>query len=148
MWEGCKKGIHSDHENPEDGSSTFIREIVTRVHGVTTHKTTIWTVTAVKTLTYILIIQHNPSSCDNFLDPGIYFSILFSTTLKLCSFLRVRDHLPHSHETRGKIIVQIYWVLGLCPSSGILETRKHNLPETGSVSVLRWEGRHLLSWVP
>jgi hypothetical protein len=26
---------------------------------------------------------------------------------------------------------------GLCPSSGILETRKHNVSETGSVSVLR-----------
>jgi hypothetical protein len=33
--------------------------------------------------------------------------------------------------------VQNYWVLGFCPSSGILETRKHNVSETGSVSVLR-----------
>jgi hypothetical protein len=31
-----------------------------------------------------------------------------------------------------------YWVFGLCPSCGILETRKHNVLETGSVSVLRW----------
>jgi hypothetical protein len=31
-----------------------------------------------------------------------------------------------------------YWVSGLCPSSGIVETRKHNVSETGSVSVLRW----------
>jgi hypothetical protein len=31
---------------------------------------------------------------------------------------------------------QNYWVFGLCPSSGILETRKHNVSETGSVSVL------------
>jgi hypothetical protein len=29
------------------------------------------------------------------------------------------------------------WVFGLCPSSGILETRKHNVSETGTVSVLR-----------
>jgi hypothetical protein len=35
---------------------------------------------------------------------------------------------------------QNYSVFGLCPSSGILETRKHNVLETGSVSVLRWEG--------
>jgi hypothetical protein len=35
---------------------------------------------------------------------------------------------------------QNYWVFGLCPSSGIVETRKHNVSETGSVSVLRWEG--------
>jgi hypothetical protein len=32
---------------------------------------------------------------------------------------------------------QNYWVSGLCPSPGILDTRKHNLSETGSVSVLR-----------
>jgi hypothetical protein len=32
---------------------------------------------------------------------------------------------------------QNYWVFGLCPSSGILETRKHDDSETGSVSVLR-----------
>jgi hypothetical protein len=37
--------------------------------------------------------------------------------------------------------IQNYWVLGLCPSSGILETRKHNVSETGSVSVLRREGK-------
>jgi hypothetical protein len=35
---------------------------------------------------------------------------------------------------------QNYWVLGLCPSSGILETRKHNFSEIGSASVLRWGG--------
>jgi hypothetical protein len=32
---------------------------------------------------------------------------------------------------------QNYWLFGLCPSSGILESRKHNVSETGSVSVLR-----------
>jgi hypothetical protein len=35
---------------------------------------------------------------------------------------------------------QNYWVLGLCPPSDILETRKHNVSETGSVSVFRWGG--------
>jgi hypothetical protein len=35
-------------------------------------------------------------------------------------------------------ITQNYCVLGLCLSSGILETRKHNISETGSVCVLRW----------
>jgi hypothetical protein len=29
---------------------------------------------------------------------------------------------------------QKYWVFGLCPSSGILETRKHNVLETDIVS--------------
>jgi isochorismate hydrolase len=32
---------------------------------------------------------------------------------------------------------QNYWVSGLCPSSGILNIIKHNILETGSVSVLR-----------
>jgi hypothetical protein len=41
-----------------------------------------------------------------------------------------------------------YCVFGPLPSSGILETRKNNVSETGSVSVLRWGGRHLLCWVP
>jgi hypothetical protein len=36
---------------------------------------------------------------------------------------------------------QSYWVLGLCPSSSILETRKYNISETGSVFVLRWGGK-------
>jgi hypothetical protein len=35
---------------------------------------------------------------------------------------------------------QNYWIFGLCPSSGILETRKH-VSETGSVSAFRWDGR-------
>jgi hypothetical protein len=43
---------------------------------------------------------------------------------------------------------QNYWVFGLCSSSGILKTRKHNVSETGSVSVLRWTGRHLFCWAP
>jgi hypothetical protein len=36
---------------------------------------------------------------------------------------------------------QNYWVSGLCPSSRIINVRKHNIPETGSVSVLQGEGR-------
>jgi hypothetical protein len=33
---------------------------------------------------------------------------------------------------------QNYRVSGLCPSSGILYTRKHNFLETGSVSIFKW----------
>jgi hypothetical protein len=45
---------------------------------------------------------------------------------------------------------QDYCVFWTFPSSGILETRKHDVSETGSVSVLRWKGgrRQLLSWAP
>jgi hypothetical protein len=32
---------------------------------------------------------------------------------------------------------QNYWVFGLYPLSGILENRKHDISETGHVSVLR-----------
>jgi hypothetical protein len=42
---------------------------------------------------------------------------------------------------------QHYWGFGLRPSSGILKTRKHNVSETASVSILRWGKRHLLCWV-
>jgi hypothetical protein len=35
---------------------------------------------------------------------------------------------------------QNYWVFGLFPSSGILENRKDDVSETGSVSLLRWRG--------
>jgi hypothetical protein len=38
-------------------------------------------------------------------------------------------------------------VSGLCPSSGILNIIKHAVLETGSISVLRRRGRHLLCWV-
>jgi hypothetical protein len=45
---------------------------------------------------------------------------------------------------------QNYWVFGLSPSFGILGNRKHDVLETGSVSVLKCGegGRHLLSCVP
>jgi hypothetical protein len=36
---------------------------------------------------------------------------------------------------------QNYWVFGLFPSSGILGPRKHDVSETGSVSVLRCGGK-------
>jgi hypothetical protein len=41
---------------------------------------------------------------------------------------------------------QSYWVFGLCPSSGIIKTREHNVSETGFVSVLRWGWRNQHCW--
>jgi hypothetical protein len=35
---------------------------------------------------------------------------------------------------------QNYWVFGLFPLSSILETRKHNISESGPVSILWWGG--------
>jgi hypothetical protein len=40
----------------------------------------------------------------------------------------------------GVYNTQNYWVSGLCSSSGILNTRKHNVLESRLVSVLRWGG--------
>jgi hypothetical protein len=37
----------------------------------------------------------------------------------------------------NSVSVRNYWVFGHCLSFGILETGKHNVLETGSVSVLR-----------
>jgi hypothetical protein len=34
-----------------------------------------------------------------------------------------------------------YWVFGVCPTSGILETRKNNVSETGSISCLKCKGK-------
>jgi hypothetical protein len=47
-------------------------------------------------------------------------------TVEICSVTR------ESNRTYG----QNYWVFGLFPSSSILENRKHNISETGSLSVL------------
>jgi hypothetical protein len=45
-------------------------------------------------------------------------------------------------------LLRITGFFELLPSYGITETRKHDVSETGYVSVLRGGGRHLLSWVP
>jgi hypothetical protein len=42
---------------------------------------------------------------------------------------------------------QNYWVCAVCPLLGILNTRKRNILETGSVPIIRWGGRHPPSWV-
>jgi hypothetical protein len=41
-----------------------------------------------------------------------------------------------------------YWVFGLLPSSGILENRKHDVSETGSVFFLRLGGEDTYSVGP
>jgi hypothetical protein len=51
-------------------------------------------------------------------------------------------------QRKPQLFSQNYWVFGLSPSSSILENRKHNFSETGSVSSSGEGGRHLLSWGP
>jgi hypothetical protein len=49
----------------------------------------------------------------------------------------------------SSLCTQNYWVFGLFPSSSILENRKNNVLEPGSVSILRLVGgRHLFSCIP
>jgi hypothetical protein len=46
---------------------------------------------------------HDPSS--SLSGPDILFSTLFSKTLSLCSYLKVRDQVSHPYSTTGKITV-------------------------------------------
>jgi hypothetical protein len=52
------------------------------------------------------------------------------------------SQIPDTNKIRGILTMvfntQNYWVSELCPTSRILNTRKNNVSETGSVSVLRW----------
>jgi hypothetical protein len=51
-----------------------------------------------------------------------------------------------NEQTQRRLIcvsVQNFWVIGLCPSSGVLETIKHKVSETGFFPILRWRGRKL-----
>jgi hypothetical protein len=52
------------------------------------------------------------------------------------------------NSSQGTVLVQNYWVSGLCPSSGILNTRKYNLLENWICFHPQVRGRrHLLSSV-
>jgi hypothetical protein len=65
---------------------------------------------------------------------------------KICSTFIIRVDVMNDHSSliyteqyaKENFSTQNYWVFGLYPSSNILETRKHNVSETGSISVLRW----------
>jgi hypothetical protein len=75
--------------------------------------------------------------CD-IVHPGIIY-LCFESFLPLSSGLNIN---PNTQQD-----TQNYWVFGLCPSSGILKTRKHGVSEIGSVTVLRC-GEETLFWVP
>jgi hypothetical protein len=55
----------------------------------------------------------------------------------ITSFLRWWEM---SNCSRSFTTTQNSWISGLCPPPGILNTRKHDVSETGCVSVLRWGG--------
>jgi hypothetical protein len=67
--------------------------------------------------------------------------LLQSLTEKFTHFTRLEKE-ANSCKTRKQVfLTQNYWVFGLFTSSGILGTRKHDVSETGSVSVLWCVGR-------
>jgi hypothetical protein len=65
--------------------------------------------------------------------------------LSLWKSERITGFLLSWNVTQFMKIWKNYWGFGLCPSSGILKTRKHNISETGSFSVLRWRGEDTYS---
>jgi hypothetical protein len=78
---------------------------------------------------------------------GGYLTIGYERFFKHSIQFFVRSH----SKTLYNATVQEVRVTGVfrpCPSSGILKARKHNVSETGSVSILRWGGRHLFCWFP
>jgi hypothetical protein len=61
-------------------------------------------------------------------------------TFLLSSGYTSRHQSSETKLFRAARDIQNFWVFGLLPSSGILETKIHDVSETGSVSVLRWKG--------
>jgi hypothetical protein len=53
------------------------------------------------------------------------------------STVPIAIHLPYICLNQS----QSYWAFGLFPPSGLVESRKHDVSETGFVSVLRWGGK-------
>jgi hypothetical protein len=65
----------------------------------------------------------------------------YQTTWRL-----IRENRSLNEKRSRAITLQKYWkwitgFFGLFPSSGILENRKHDVSETGSLSVVRWGGK-------
>jgi hypothetical protein len=56
---------------------------------------------------------------------------------KLCKIFTNVYFLSKSNRSNTDYYVQNYWVVGLFPSSNILEIRKHSVSETVSLCILR-----------
>jgi hypothetical protein len=90
--------------------------------------------------------QCNPILSEYFLlgPAKAQYNALFSPNIEVVNFLEPTPHFSVAvFETTTDI--QNYGVFGLCPSSGILETRTPNISETGSVSILKLGGRKTLT---
>jgi hypothetical protein len=79
----------------------------------------------------VLTNTFGPFRTTYFLLPSILFAIPGNHVVQILGFSLCRLLQTQTYSTLN------YWVFGLFPSSGILENRKHEVSETGSVSDLR-----------
>jgi hypothetical protein len=91
---------------------------------------TITSVEQYKLWSTLIWIFLQPPIISTALSQNIILSTLFSNIFSRCSSLYVGDPFSYS-ELLGFLI---------CPSTGILETRRYNFSEIASVSVFRWGG--------
>jgi hypothetical protein len=129
------------------------------LHGITTRINTLLTDTAVKPLksnnryprnspaqTFRLYSQKPTAGLCPKLDECSLHSVLLSSYSGIQNrktyFLHVRSLLQRCGTLSRveTVLTMAYNTQNYCPLSGILKTRKHNVSETGSVSVLRWWG--------
>jgi hypothetical protein len=95
-------------------------------------------------------LQHPVTS--SLFGPNILLSILFSNTLRLCSFLNVRDQVSHSYKTIGKFIfrrILIFPFLGSrLEDRRSCTERQQSLPEFSLLLISSWIKFWLATVVP
>jgi hypothetical protein len=55
-----------------------------------------------------------------------------------CNGRKLSELFSPCPQTENNTETQKHWISGLCPSSGIINTRKHNVSKTEPVSTVRW----------
>jgi hypothetical protein len=65
---------------------------------------------------------------------------LWPALKRACSYRRSRHHYQHSNIDGRLTTVnsQNYWIVGLCPLSGVLKIREYNIWETGCLHPKVW----------
>jgi hypothetical protein len=84
-----------------------------------------------------IALSQNPLSCH-----VISTSLLLHVDMNIYKAQSQTVRRVNSKGFWRRCMTQNCWVIGLFPSSRILENRKHDVSETGSVSVLRWRGEN------
>jgi hypothetical protein len=77
-------------------------------------------------------------TANGFLPGGSGTTVRHNTQIHICNG-EFQENLWHLFiRIWGVLTMENDWVFGLCPLSRILNIRKHDLSETGSVSIHRW----------